>query len=813
MKKPGASTQLTAEQVYAVCDIDSIPFESSDEVTTVGGPVGQQRALDALSFGTGMRDDGYNIFALGPAGLGKRTVIQQLLERQSQIRPAPSDWCYVYNFSEPYKPNALQLPAGRGIQLRKDMEQFTEDLLTAIPAAFETENYQAQIESIQQELIARRDEALNELAEQANEKNIQLIHTPSGFAFAPMDAKKEVIRPDRFERLTETEQEQIKTAIDELQKQLQRVIRQFPAWQKESQQQVKELDRKIAHYAVEHLISEVKEHHADLGEVVSFLSAVESDVIEHAKDFRGESEVHSLISTGAPAREHTLHRYEINLIVDRSDDESAPVVYIDLPTHSNLLGRTEYQTQMGTLVTDFTLIKAGELHRANGGYLLLDARHLLTQPFAWESLKRALRSKEIRIEPLERSLGLVSTVSLEPEPIPLDVKVVLMGERLLYYLLVQYDPEFVEFFKVAADFEDALDRDGDNTLTYARQIACFVNEHKLTPIGREGTARVIEHAIRLAGDNEKISLELRNITDLLKEADYWARQQKAARISAQHVQQAIDSRIDRLERVRSRVYEAITSGVIDIESKGGRIGQLNGLSVIQLGEFAFGQPTRITATARLGDRGVIDIERETKLGGKLHSKGVLILSNFLAARFAKDYPLSLSASLVFEQSYGMVDGDSASLAELCALLSVLGQVPIEQRFAVTGSVNQLGRVQAIGGVNEKIEGFFDICASRGLSGDQGVLIPASNQRHLMLRGDIVDAVRDGRFRVYTVETVDEAIEILTGTAAGERDEAGDYPGDSVNGLVEERLFEFAKARRRFSHPNSEDKTPSDSEDN
>ncbi|MDH3693089.1 MAG: AAA family ATPase [Gammaproteobacteria bacterium] len=804
---------LKAEQLYTACDLAHIPFETSDEVTEHDRVVGQERALDAIHFGTRITGSGYNVFALGPAGTGKYTVVRHILEVEAENKPTPPDWCYVYNFQQPHKPNALQLPAGRGIALRKDMDQLTEDLSTAIPAAFESEDYQAQVDKLEQDFATHRDEALNQLADEAKEKDVQLIHTPTGFAFAPLDKKNEVIRPDQFEKLSDDEKQRLENTVADLQKRLQRIIRQFPAWQKETREKIKEVDRQIARLAVGHLIGVIKEKNKDLSDVVEYLNAAEEDIVEHVKDFRAEPETPMLFGGGGQSRAAALQRYKVNLIVDHSGKNSAPVVYQDLPTHSNLMGRTEYQSQMGTLVTDFTLIKAGDLHRANGGYLILDVRHLLMQPFAWESLKRALRSKEIRIEPLERSLGLISTISLEPEPVSLDVKVVLLGDRLLYYLLSQYDPEFRDLFKVAADFEDTLQRDAENCADFARLIGSIAKEQSLKPIDNKGTARLIEHGARLAGDAEKISVHLRSICDLLQEANYWTGEQNQATISSEQVQEAIDRKIQRLDRVRAHIYEAIERGIINIDTSGAHIGQINGLSVIDLGDFSFGQPSRITATTRLGDGKVIDIERETELGGKIHSKGVLILSHFLASRYATNHPLSLSASLVFEQSYGMVDGDSASMGELCSLLSALAQTPIQQRFAVTGSVNQLGKVQAIGGVNQKVEGFFDVCSAKGFTGDQGVLIPASNVKHLMLRKDVVEAVEKGQFNVYAVETVDQAIEILTGVAAGERDQQGNFPEDSINGKVEKCMVELANLRKSFAHKEHEASEGSSKDEN
>jgi lon-related putative ATP-dependent protease len=488
----------------------------------------------------------------------------------------------------------------------------------------------------------------------------------------------------------------------------------------------------------------------------------------------------------------------VNVLVTNVTKSGAPIVSEDNPTYSNLIGRVEHIAQLGALVTDFTLIKPGALHRANGGYLLLDIRKVLMQPFAWEGLKRALQSREIYIESLGQMYSLVSTVSLEPEPIPLDAKIVLFGDRLLYYLLQEYDPEFGELFKVAADFEEQIERNADTHQLYARLVATLTRKEALLPFDRSAVARVIEHSARLVGDAERLSTHMHSVADLLRESDYWAREAGHAAVEAADVQRAIDTQIRRQDRLRDHLYEAILRDTLMIATDGTVTGQVNGLSVIELGNFAFAQPTRITATTRLGEGELVNIEREVKLSGAIHSKGVLILSSFLAARYARNQPLALSASLVFEQSYGLVEGDSASLAELCALLSNLANIPIKQSLAITGSVNQFGQAQAIGAVNEKIEGFFDICAARGLNGEQGVLIPAANIKHLMLRRDVVVAAEAGKFGIYAVENVDQAIAIMTGLSAGEADAKGNYPKGSVNRSVAARLAELTKIRQSFA---------------
>ena len=613
-----------------------------------------------------------------------------------------------------------------------------------------------------------------------------------------MGEDDEVLAPKEFNQLSKAEQHRIQKIVEGVQQKLQKLMRQFPVWQKEARHKVKALNTEITEFAVNHLLVALKEKYQHLPQVVAYLDAVQTDIIAHVDDFRAtaEGQQSSLLGGGSPAA--SLSRYKVNVLMDQRDRVAAPILYEDLPSHANLIGRVEHQAHMGTLVTDFTMIKAGALHRANGGYLILDARKVLMQPYAWDTLKRTLQAQEIKIESLERTLSLISTASLEPEPIPLDVKVVLVGERLLYYLLNQYDPEFRELFKVVADFEETIDRPAEVDQVYASLIGTVASRNHLRPLDRYAVARVIEHAGRLAVDSEKLSAHLGDLSDLLREADHWRKEAGREVIAREDVQRAIDQQIYRSDRIRQRIFEEIRRGTILIDTQGEAVGQINGLSVIQLGKIAFGQPSRITATVRLGAGKVIDIERETDLGGPIHSKGVMILSSLLGARYAPDHPLSMSASLVFEQSYGMVEGDSASLAELCALLSALSGLPIRQSFGITGSVNQHGQVQPIGGVNEKVEGFFDVCKAAGLNGKQGVLIPGSNVKHLMLRQEVVEAAAAGRFKIYAVDKVDRAIELLTQTAAGERDQNGQFPNASVNGRVEQRMIELSRRRRELA---------------
>jgi predicted ATP-dependent protease len=754
--------------------------------------------MDAVRFGTGIGHDGYNIYVLGPSGMGKRSLVQQFLSKKVEAEPEPADWCYLNNFTQPHKPQAIRLPSGKGAELCHHMAQLVDYLRTAIPALFESDEYRAKAGAIQDEFSKRQEDAFKALGADAGKQGVVLLRTPSGFAFAPT-RNQEVIPPDEFAKLPEEEKAKIANAIAGLQERLEKILGHLPQWWKERSERVKQLNRDTTLSSVRSVMDEMRARFSDLPAIQTYLDIVQQDMVEHADDFLRQEEAGSLSGLTMVTRE-TFHRYQVNVLVTNGKQAGAPIVSEDNPTYSNLIGRVEHIAQLGALVTDFTLIKPGALHRANGGYLLLDVRKVLVQPFAWDGLKRALQSREIRIESPGQMYSLVSTVSLEPEPIPLRAKVILFGDRLVYYLLQQYDPDFGELFKVAADFEDRIERNADTHLLYARLIGTLTRKENLLPFDRSAVARVIDHSARLVGDAQRLSTHMASVSDLLQEADYWARETGYAVVAARHVQQAIDTQVHRQDRLKGQLHEAILRGTLLIDTQGAVAGQVNGLSVIELGSFAFAQPTRITATSRLGDGEMLNIEREVKLSGAIHSKGVLILSSFLAARYARNQPLALSASLVFEQSYGQVEGDSASLAELCALLSNLSDVPVKQSLAVTGSVNQLGQVQAIGAVNEKIEGFFDICLARGLSGEQGVLIPASNVKHLMLRRDVVAAAEAGQFHIHAVDHVDQAISSLTGVPAGQADASGRYPDGSINHKVAARLAELTEIQKKFMRP-------------
>ena len=792
---PVAARELVSGELCRRCDTAAFTFETTADLPESVQAMGQERAIEALRFGIGMRGDGYNLFAMGPEGLGRHHLVRRLLGERAATQNVASDWCYVFNFATPHRPKVLRLPAGMGATFRRDMQRLVEDLRAGIPAAFESDEYRARRHEIETEFSDRETQSMGAVEEHASAQGIALLRTPAGFGFAPQQGDG-VMSPEEYHKLPEEERKRIEEVIAALQEELAKVFHELPRWRREAHRKLKELNRQITRAAVNGLIEEDKQKYAAQPEIVAHLAAVQEDVLDQYEFFQQSRDEEQPTLAGLPLprpddEESPLKRLAVNVLVTHSDTQGAPVVYEDNPTHDNLVGRIEHLAQMGTLRTDFTLIQAGALHRANGGYLILDALRLLTQPLAWEALKRALRSRQVSIESLGQALNLISTVSLEPQPVPLDIKVVLIGQRQHYYLLHQYDPEFGALFKVAVDFEDDMKREDDADMRYVATVADVVRREKLRPLDRGAVARVVEQASRDAADSGKLSAHMMSLADLLRESDHWAAEAGHAVVGAVDVQRAIDALQRRSGRVRERLRDEILRGTLLVDTAGERVGQINGLSVMQLGGMAFGSPARITARVRLGAGRVVDIEREAELGGPLHSKGVLILSGFLAGRYAINSPLSLSASLVFEQSYGGVEGDSASSAELYALLSALADVPIRQSLAVTGSVNQHGDVQAIGGVNEKIEGYFDLCSARGLTGDQGVLIPASNAKHLMLGNDVVEAVAAGRFHVYTVETIDQGIELLTGRAAGSQGSDGRYPDGSINQLVEQRLAGFA----------------------
>ena len=789
MTDPAAQSgvALPAELLARRCRPGELPFNLSSELPDAPAMIGQDRAAEAVAFALRMRHKGYNVYALGPAGVGRHALVDNLLKSRAAKESTASDWCYVNNFADPQRPHCLDLPAGQGTGFAAAMKHLVEELRIALPAAFENNEYRARREVIDQQAKSRSEEAFGGLQQRADAKDIALIRTPMGLALAPKRDGK-VMNPEDFEALPEEQRKEIENDLQAAQTELEGIMRQIPQWEREHRDLVRSLNRDITGFAVASLIGEFRGNYADLPGVLDYLDAIERDIKENVDDFLPQPQQPSPEPGGPPPtaaaqaamEDMRYRRYQVNVIVDNGGGNGAPVVYEDNPTYQNLIGRVEHLARFGALITDFNLIQPGALHRANGGYLILDAERLVAGGYGWPALKRALQSGEIRIESIEQALSLATTVSLQPEPTPLDVKVVLVGSPLLYYLLAQHDEDFAELFKIAADFDDRVARNSDATLLYARVIATIVRRERLRAFDRDAVGRVIEQAARLAGDSERLSTSMRAIVELLQEADQLAADGGKEVVGTAEVQAALDAQTRRGDRIYRRMQEEIARRTIRIETDGEVVGQINGLSVISLGALAFGNPTRITAQVRMGRGEIVDIEREVQLGGPLHSKGVLILIGFLGGRFGGERPLSLHASLVFEQSYGGVDGDSASAAELFALLSALAEVPIRQCFAVTGSVDQHGVIQAIGGVNEKIEGFFDICRATGLTGKQGCIVPASNIKHLMLRADVVAACVAGQFRVIPMETIDQGFELLTGV-----------PTETANKKIAARLDEFS----------------------
>lgn len=798
-----ADTRLPAGELRRRVDPSTLGFDTTtDDLDPASGLIGQNRALKAIAFGVGLKAPDYNVFVSGPPASGRRTAVKAHLHRVTKTTAAPADWVYVHNFEQPGQPKAISLPRGRASVFARAMVAVIDELKVALPGLFEGHDYQARRRAIEEEFRGAHDDGIEALNRRAAQQNVAILRTPMGFVMAPMHEGK-VVKPEVFAGLPERLRKDVEAKVQDLQKDLELLLTQAPRAERLGRQKLAELDQEFARRVVRAAFDDIEAAHTDLPKVLAFLAAAEGDLLHNIRLFASPSAE----AGNAPAgwldtvRDPRFGRYMVNVLVTgASEDQGAPVVAEDNPSHGNLIGRIEHVTHMGAMLTDSLLVKPGALHRANGGALLIDARKLLSAPFAWDALKRALKSGQIRIESPADVPGRQSTQSLDPEPIPLDVKVVLFGDHSLYHELAALDPEFQRLFKVQADFDNSIERSAENELAYARLIASIVASHELKPVDREGAARLIDEGARLASDREKLSIEIGRLADILREADYWAAQAARPTITRADVTRAIDEHIQRSNRLSDRSREAIGRGIVEVDTAGEKVGQINGLLVVEHGGFAFGRPSRITARVHMGTGRVTDIAREANPGGARTSKGVMILWGYLAGRYAQDMPLAMAASLDFEQSFGAVDGDSASSAELYALLSALSDVPLRQGIAVTGAVNQCGELQAVGGVNEKIEGFFDICAARGLDGTHGVLIPQSNVQHLMLREEVVEAVEAGTFSVHAVKTIDAGLEVLTGRIAGVRGADGFFDMGSVNRMVEDRLLHFADRARKVGHP-------------
>ena len=801
------ANELSAEQVRKRYDPSVFNCNSTEELEPIEGIIGQDRALSALKFGLNIPKPGFNIFVSGPAGTGRTTAIKSFLETLATKKETPSDWCYVHNFRDSYCPRALKMPAGMGQGIQKDLKRTIDNVQRSIAQAFASKEYFDRRSEITESLNKKKRVIFHALNKKAKDNRLLLQTTPVGLVLIPA-SNGEPMTAEEYTKLSATDKEELEKRRVELTTEVQEQNAKAKSEDRAVQKQLEDIDREVANYSISPLFGELQNKYSQLPQVINYLNEVEQDVIENFEQFKSEPRASDSDASAAiqeVVRKQAFRKYEVNVLVDNSELKGAPVILELNPTFNNLLGRIEKEAQFGALFTDFTMIKGGSLHQANGGYLVVRVEDILTNFQSWEGLKRTLRDGKLVIEELGERLGFLATKSLRLEPIPLDIKVVVIGEPLFYYLLWRLDLEFKELFKVKADFDTRMDNTEVNLKNYASVICRLCMEENLKHLTSSALAKIIEHSSRLAGDQEKLSTLFADIADIIREASFWAGEEGVSLIEARHVEKTIEEKVYRSNLIQQRINEMIDKGMIIIDTAGENIGQVNGLEVIGLGDFSFGKPVRITASVGVGREGLIDIERESKLGGRLHTKGVMILSGYITQKYVRDIPLSLSARLVFEQSYEEIEGDSASSTELYALFSRLADIPIKQAIAVTGSVNQKGEVQAIGGLNEKIEGFFEVCKAKGLNGKQGVLIPASNARNLMLKEEVVEAVKAGNFHIYPVSTTDEGIEVLTGLKAGQLLEDGSFEPNSINDRVQKRLATLAERLRDFTK--GEEKTP------
>jgi lon-related putative ATP-dependent protease len=788
---------LPPERLRKECRPDLMHCETTKDLIPLQEIIGQERAVRALKFGLGIMDRGFNIYVAGYPGTGRTTAVRNFLEDVARTKPEPSDWCYVNDFSNEYVPNAIRLPAGSGKDFQKDMKSFVENARTALPKAFESEDYAAKRERTINDVESQRKELINQLNAEAQRQGFIIQSTPIGLLLVPVIKGKPISEQELLTMPPKT-REEIQNKKERLASELRNAMRQFMDMDRKIHEELDKMNRDVALFALGHLIADLKEKYKGNTDVTAFLDSVQTDVLDNLAQFIRRPDESPQTPFQLPwMKEAPFKKYEVNVVVDNSEVKGAPVVMESNPTYQNLFGRVEKEAQFGALITDFTMIRGGSLHRANNGYLILPVEELLRNPFSYEGLKRALKSEHIKIEEAEERFGYITSKSLRPEPIPLDIKVILIGDPYLYEQLYVLDMEFSQLFKVKADFDTSMNRTEENIERYAAFVCTLCAKESLKHLDGSGLAKLVEHSSRLAEDQEKLSTRFAEVADVIREANFYATEEKSDFVTGAHVRKAIEEKVYRSKLVQEKIQEMIKRGVLLIDTDAEEVGQVNGLSVTGTGDFEFGTPSRVTASVGLGRDGVIDIEREAKMGGPIHTKGVLILSGYLNEKYAQDKPLSLSTRLVFEQSYGGVEGDSASSTELYAILSVLSELPIKQNLAVTGSVNQKGEVQAIGGVNEKIEGFFEVCKAKGFTGKQGVMIPESNVQNLMLKEEVVDAVKAGQFRIYSVKTIDEGIEILTGMKAGERLKDGTIEKDTVNFFVDKRLREMAEKLREF----------------
>jgi lon-related putative ATP-dependent protease len=783
-----------------VCDPAHFTFKTTDDIANIEGSIGQERALASIEFGLGMTNNGFNLYLAGEPGTGRNSTISSMLKKQVKNSPPPSDWCYVHNFEEPDAPIALPLPAGMGGELAADMRELLDYVRANIPSALESKEYETNRVTIIEQYQEKNGEIFSDLEKEASEKGFALQRTVSGLVIVPQKEGRNFTQ-EEYEALEKGERERIDALGRDLTEKLNDALRQVRENEKALRDSLAQLDRELGLSAVGHHLNPLKEKYTGFQKIQHYLESVQEDLLLNLEDFKPQAPPPQIPGLRLPKQEPTFERYQVNVLVENNPDDGAPIVFESNPTYNNLFGRIENIMQMGGVATtNFTLIKPGALHRANGGYLVVDAREVLINPFAWESLKRCIRNTEIKIEDVLEQYRFMTVVSLKPEPIPLHAKIIMIGSLWIYNLLFYLEPDYRKFFKVKADFDSRINRSPEIMQDYALFVATHCKKEGLVPFDPTGVAALLEHASRLVEDQDRLSAQFMELCDLIREASYWAARSGAQVVDRSWVKKAIQEKTYRCNRIEERIQEYLADGTILCDTTGSVVGQINGLSVITVGDYTFGRPSRLTTRVSQGRAGMVNIEREVKLSGPIHDKGVMILTGYLGGKFARDKPLSFSASICFEQSYEGVEGDSASSTELYSLLSAFSGLPLRQGIAVTGSVNQHGQVQPIGGVNYKIEGFYAVCKAKGLTGDQGVVIPKLNERNLMLNDEVVQAVESGRFHIWSVEDVDQGIEILTGMPAGKPAEDGSYPAGTVNFLVNQRLNAMVESMRRFALP-------------
>jgi lon-related putative ATP-dependent protease len=797
-------TKIAPEALYKRCDPDTFKFKTTEDVEGFSGAIGQEKALRSLDFGLTMDSAGFNIFALGESGTGKMTTIKALVKEKASKEQTPKDWCYVYDFKDPDNSIAISLEPGSGLAFQREMDDLIKRLRIDIPKAFESKEYETQRNKIIEDFQQKQSEYFSRLDEEARSRGFTVKRGPTGVLIVPAKENGELLTKEEFDALSEKDRKKIEDTGRVFQEKLNDVVRVLRDADKLVRDLLAKLERMVALDLVGPLVETLKTRYRKNEKIAKYLDDAKEELLSHLDEFRTHEEQPSPIPfLKMSKQEPSFVKYGVNVIVNNGELAGAPVVFESNPTYLNIFGRIEYKVTYGMASTDFTMVRAGSLHKANGGYLIIDTMELFKNPFSYDALKRALKNREIKIEEILEQYRLISTSGLKPEPIPLDVKVILTGSPYVYYLLHALDEESRELFKVKADFENRMDRTTENVQHYAAFIAYVQKEEKLLPFDRTGVASIIEFSSRFADHQDKLSTKLSSITDLMRESHYWARTAKSKVVKGVHVTKAVDEKIFRVNRVEERLREMMVEDTLIVHTSGELVGQVNGLAVLDLGDYSFGKPSRISAKTFMGRAGVVNIERETKMSGKIHEKAILIIASYLGGKYATKQPISISASITFEQLYEMIEGDSATCAELYALLSSISGVPLKQSLAVTGSMDQNGEVQPIGGVNQKTEGFFALCKARGLNGTHGVIIPRRNLKNLSLMGEVVEAVKKGKFSIYTIDKMEEGLEILTGMPAGQMRKDGTYPEGTVNYLVAKRLAEISETMAKMKEREEE----------